>query len=208
MQILSQLASQSGMKDGNYQTAALCVQTPVLLSEIITGLEDKNNKIVVDCAEVLTEVAKVQPNLVVPFGTLLPKLLYNKNNRARWEGMHCMALIGHLIPDVIHPHLAEFVDIFQNDPSVIVRDYAIDAIGAYAASSAEAARMAFPLLKKALPVWEGQHTGHVLEGLIRAAGYLPDDRPELEAIARAHLEAQSGAIRKSAKALLRKLGLK
>jgi hypothetical protein len=203
MDILNRLSSQAGDRSGNHKVAAQCLEDQTLITEIIAGLEDKDNKIVVDCAEVLTEVAKLQPGWVVPYGHLFPRLLNNKNNRARWEGMHCLALIAEWIPEVILPILNQLNQIIVSDKSVIVRDYAIDTIGSYAKASEEAARTAFPLLERSLKIWEGKHAQHALEGLCNVVAAMPELKPQVQAIALEYANHNRGTVKKSARKLLR-----
>jgi hypothetical protein len=51
------------------------------------------------------------------------------------------------------------------DKSVIVRDHAIRALGAYGGTSASAARKAFPHLCEATVLWEGKHAGKALAAM-------------------------------------------
>jgi hypothetical protein len=183
MNLPAVLSSQSGERRGNYAVAARCVEDPSLIPQIAAGLDQTDNRIVIDCAEVLTEIARVNPSLVSPFGDQLPKLLKSKNNRARWEGMHCLAFIAKLVPEVVRPLLGDFDEIIRTNESIIVRDYAIDGIGNYAQSSMDAARLAMPILVGSLKVWDGRHAGHALTGLTYVAQLLPETRPHLSKIA-------------------------
>jgi hypothetical protein len=197
------LSSQCGDRSGNKRVAAQCLSDPSLIPDIVLGLENENNKIVIDCAEVLTEAALEQPALVVPHGHHLPPLLENKNNRARWEGMHALALIAGQRPDVIEPMLDRLVEIIEGDKSVIVRDYAIDAIGAYGGTGVEAAVKAFPALERSLAVWEGRHARHALDGLGKLVHVYPEKTEAIRQIASGYIDHKSGTIKKAAKSLLK-----
>jgi hypothetical protein len=203
MNLLAGLSSQTGDRRGNYTVAALCVKDPSLIPQIVAGLDQTDNKIVIDCAEVLTEIAKVNPALVAPFGKHVPKILANKNNRARWEGMHSLAYIANLVPDVVQPLLGDLDEAIRTNDSIIVRDYAIDVIGNYAQSSMGAARLAMPLLEGSLKVWDGRHAGHALTGLTYVAQLLPETRSHLSEIAQEYMNHPSGVIQKAARKLLK-----
>ncbi len=203
MTIIDQVTSISEKKGNNYVVAELCARDPEKIQEVVDGLVYRDGKVVADCAEVLTEIALTKPELVAPFGGQILPILYQKNNRARWETMHCLSLIASLRPEIIEQNLEQFSSFIETHDSVIVRDYAIDAIGNFAGTSLEAARKAMPILEKSLYVWEGRHAGHALEGLIRIVPYLPSSRAHLQEIASAYLTAKNGAVRKSASRLAR-----
>ena len=95
-----------------------------------------------DCAEVMTEVAKVPPEWVAPYAPLLPELLAHKKTRVRWEAMHALALVAAHIPESVCPLLPRLDGLIHNDESTIVRDHAIDAVANYAQVSPRAAEAA------------------------------------------------------------------
>ncbi|MCB8967448.1 MAG: hypothetical protein R3E31_12065 [Chloroflexota bacterium] len=199
--LLNQLSSQTGNSRANYEVAAQCLQDKTLLAGIIEGTVNRDNDIVIDCAEVLTEIAKVQPVWIAPYGHLLPGLLNNKNNRARWEAMHCFALIAEYIPEIIEPMLDKLMEIVEKDKSVIVRDYAVDTVGNYSKTSETAAEKAYPILERSAQVWEGRHAKQALEGLGNVAAILPGKKREVQRIAEENLEHKKGVVRKIAKKL-------
>ena len=203
MGILTHLASQTTDTAANYQVAAQCLQDEALVQEIAAGLGHADNKIVIDCAEVLTEVAKEKPTWVSPYGHLLPAVLDNKNNRARWEAMHCLALIAEYVPDVIRPLIGRLDQIILEDKSVIVRDYAIDAVGNYAQTSPEAALAAYPILERATSVWERRHAKQALNGLAHVVTMVPEKQAPVQQIAEQNLNHAKGTARQAAKKLLR-----
>jgi hypothetical protein len=176
-----------------------------LILKIIDGLGSSNNKIVIDCAEVLTEIAKEKPTWVAPYGPALPTLLSNKNNRARWEAMHCLALIAEHSPNTIKPMIAQLTKIIACDKSKIVRDYAVDALGYYARTGKEAAQITFPIMEHAMKVWEGRHAKQALNGLQNILITLPAKKAKIQKIAEANLAHEKGAVRTTAKKLLRLL---
>jgi hypothetical protein len=63
-----------------------------------------------------------------------------------------------------------------SDASTIVRDYAVDAVGAYAGTSRAAAEAAYPILQAALAAWGGKHAARALQGLAQVAAAAPELR--------------------------------
>ncbi|MGH2524022.1 MAG: hypothetical protein ACRDH2_16065, partial [Anaerolineales bacterium] len=92
------------------------------------------------------------------------------------------------------------------DRSIIVRDYAVQAVGNYAGTGKAAAEKAYPVLKEALTLWEGKQAGHALRGLANVASAAPRLGGELRAIGHAHAHfagAGRGVVRKAAKQLMK-----
>jgi HEAT repeat protein len=204
MSILDQLSSQVGdrTEKSNRRVVGLCLANPALLDEIAAGLASQDAKLVGDCAEVLTEVAKEHPDWVAPYAQTLAALLAHKTARVRWEAMHALALTATLAPQVIAPLLPCLDEIIHTDPSVIVRDCAIDALGNYAAMSKKAAQAAYPILVNALTVWDGKHAAHALNGLSKVVSVAPSLTGELREIGLRYHDHGRGVVRKAAKNLI------
>ncbi|MBI4790766.1 MAG: hypothetical protein HY782_27370 [Chloroflexi bacterium] len=204
MSILSQLSSQVGDRTeySNRKVVLQVLDEPTLLEDIVAGLDDKDAALVGDCAEVLTQVAETRPDWVAPHAKKLGGLLDHRKTRVRWEAMHALALVAPLAPKVIGPLLPRLGELIRNDASVIVRDYAVDAIANYAKTSRKAAQASYPYLKQALTVWDGKQAGHALNGLTIVAAVAPKLASELNAIGRQHLEHRRGVVRQAAKKLV------
>lgn len=205
MSILAKLSSQVGDRSeySNRKVVIQCLDDPDLLAEIAEGLKSKNAALVGDCAEVLTQVAEQHPDWVAPYAEALATLLSHKTTRVRWEAMHALALVAASAPTVIASLLPTLAKMIRADASVIVRDYATDAIANYAASGKSAAEKAYPLLKEALTVWNGKHAGHALKGLVNVVKRVPALRDELYAIGEEYSRSSKSVVRKAAKELLR-----
>lgn len=205
MSILAQLSSQVGdrTETSNRKVVRQCLDEPQLLEEIVQGLRAKDAALVGDCAEVLTQVAEEHPEWVAPYAPDMVALLDHKTTRVRWEAMHALALVAAQAPNTMAPLVPKLAEMVRSDSSVIVRDYATDALGNYAATSQGAAERAYPLLKEALTVWEGKHAGHALQGLAKIAPLMPERREELRSIAEEYALAGRAVVRQAAKALLR-----
>lgn len=203
MPILSQLSSQTGDRSeaSNARVVKLCLEDPVRLMEIGAGLAQKDAALVGDCAEVMTQVALSHPELVAPYFQDLAALLGHKTTRVRWEAVHALALVAAITPAETAGLLPRLVELIRTDSSIIVRDYATDAVANYAASSDEAAGQAYVVLIEALTVWGGRHAGHALKGLAAAAAWIPEMHSELRTIADEYSKDERGVVRKAARDL-------
>lgn len=205
MGILNRLSSQLGdrTEQSNLEVVTLCLDQPALLEEIAAGLRSDEAALIGDCAEVLTKVAEERPELVAPYASALTALLTHKTTRVRWEAMHALALIAPEVPEIIRPLLPRLRRLIHDDLSVIVRDYATEAVGNYAKTSSQAAQAAFPILLEALTLWNEKHAGRALNGLSHVAAAAPELAGELHAIGLRYHDHGRGVVRKAAKGLLR-----
>lgn len=205
MSIISQLSSKVGDRSENSNRLVViqCIENPDLLAEIAEGLRDKNEALVGDCAEIMTQVAEQHPEWIAPYAKVLTPLLSNKVNRVRWEAMHALELVTTLTPETITPLLSQLAVMLRTDTSVIVRDHATDALANYAATGISAAEKAYPLLKEALTVWDGKQAGHALKGLACVAVKMPYLSNELHAIAAEYSLKDRAVVRKAAQELLK-----
>jgi hypothetical protein len=205
MSILNKLSSQIGERTeaANKRVAAQVLREPVLLEQIASGLASPNSRLAGDCAEVMTNVAAAKPELVVPYADSLIAQIDHEDTRVRWESMHSLAQIASSIPkriSLVVPKLAEKIAV---DKSVIVRDYAIQTLGEYGGTSREAARDAWPHLRKALQLWEGKHAGKALEAMYGAVSVDPSLKTDAKRIARRFYDHKSAKARTMARRLLK-----
>jgi hypothetical protein len=205
MSILDELSSQIGdrTETANKRVAAQVLKKPVLLKQIADGLASANSRLVGDCAEVMTNVAAVKPNLVVPYVNSLIRQIDHEDTRVRWESMHSLAEIASSIPNKISPAVAKLAEKIGIDKSVIVRDYAIGTLGEYGGTSASATREVWPHLCKALRLWEGKHAGKVLEAMYKAISVDPSLKPDAQKIAEQFQNHKNAKVRTMAKRLLK-----
>jgi hypothetical protein len=201
MSILSQLSSQrhDRTEASNRKVVLRCLDDPDLLAEIGAGLEGADAALLGDCAEVCTEVAEVEPELVVPYAPALIGLLGHRNTRVRWEAVHALACLTPLIPEQIEPVVPQVAEMAAGDPSVIARDHAVDLLSQYAGTGAQAARQAYPYLTAALTQWEGKHAAHALPGLVHTAREWPDLKEAIHASIQPLLAHPKAVIRNAAK---------
>ncbi|MWC28575.1 hypothetical protein [Paenibacillus sp. MMS18-CY102] len=201
--IIGSLSSRTGdrTQQSNQAVAEQCLADPALLMPIAEALSGKDNALVGDCCEVMALVAAQQPELVAPYTSLIVALLSSKTTKVRWEAMHAFSLAVHLVPETAVGMLTQLQAIIQTDKSVIVRDYATDALGNMARANREAAQSAYPLLREALLAMDGKHAGRALAGLCHVIASVPALAIEARAIAEGYLEHGKPVVRKAAKAL-------
>jgi hypothetical protein len=148
-------------------------------------------------------VAQVDPDLVAPYTKFIVPLLDHKKARVRWEAMHALALVAHMVPKEIDKILHRIDEIIHNDPSVIARDWAIQAVGNYAGTGKKAAEKAYPILVNSIPVREYRHAHHSMRGLKEVARMIPESRVELEKIGMEFMDSKRGVLKKAARELLK-----
>lgn len=204
MNIINRLSSQTGDRTqaANRKVVMECLAKPVLLVEISGGLGSKDAALVGDCAEVLTQVAEQQPRIVAPYAMALAHLITHKATRVRWEAMHALALVAPITPRAIMSLLPQLGEILRKDTSIIVRDYAVEALGNFATTGSSSAKAALPLLKETLTLWDGKHAGRALTGLANAVRTIPQLREEARSIGHQYAGHDKGVVRKAAQKLI------
>jgi hypothetical protein len=205
MSVLERLSSVAGdpSEASNKAVAREALERPEILDEIALGLEWDDRKLVGDCGEVFTEVAKENPALVAPYVDRIAPLISHKDTRVRWESTHTLALVASLVPQQIAPLVPDLVAKIEKDKSVIVRDGAVKALGEYGRSGPEAARDVFPHLWRALEVWGGKHAKLVLEAMSKLMKVEPGLEPEVRVAAQRCLDHPRANVRRLAQKLVR-----
>jgi hypothetical protein len=203
MSTLERLSSARGdpSEAANKAVAAEALERPAILDELAVGLAMDDRRLLGDCVEVFTEVAKVNPALVAPYADRIIPLLGHKDTRVRWEATHAVALVAAQVPDQVAPLLPDLAAKIEGDRSVIVRDCAVMALGEYGGSGPKAARETFPHLRRALEAWEGKHAKLVLEGMEQLLAVEPALGPDVQAAARTCLDHQRANVRRLARKL-------
>lgn len=207
MTLLDQLSSKAAghITGATRQAVPLCLADPALLHEIAAGLAGRDVMRQADCAEVMTMIAEQRPDLVAPFAAQLLPLLASRATRARWEAMHALALVADHVPETLIPALPQLREIIRQDKSIIVRDYAVDALARLATVDDATAARVYPLLLEALASWNGRHAGCALPGLAAVGQRLPAERAAIIAVAAPFLDHPKGVVRKAAKTLQKTL---
>jgi len=204
MSVLSRLSSQVGdrTEESNKRVAREALEQPFVLAEIAQGLSADDPRLVGDCAEVMTMVAEHGPELVVLYIEEIVPLLSAEKTRVRWEAMHAIALVVRLVPERIAPMIGELGAKIKGDRSVIVRDWAVYALGEYGSTSKEAARSAFSILAEALTAWEGKQAGKALEALGKLVARDASLTQQAGSLAEPYLTHRSAKVRRLAKKLV------
>lgn len=205
MSILAELSSSIGERteDANRAAAEKVRNNLQLLDDIAQGLTSSDANLVGDCAEVITLIAEDHPGAVVPYLSYIPDLLKSKKTRVRWEAMHTVLFVARQVPAQIEAWLPLLTDAIDKDTSVIVRDYAVRAIGEYAATGKEAAHKAFPHLLKAVSAWDGKQAHHALNGLQYVVALDPSLGSKVCEAAVPYTSHKKAVVRKAANALLK-----
>lgn len=207
MSIINQLSSKLKQKSeqGNRRVAAMVMNNPDLILEIVAGLQSNDGPLKGDCAEVCTMIAENNPELVAPYSYYLFPLLNHNNTRVRWEAMHAIALITPLIPDVIRKEWDQLADLFGQEKSVIVRDNIVICAGNLASSDSSNAQKVFPFLLDALLSYQTHHAKLALEGLMKGLVNLKSCWPEITEVADTFINHPKPSIKKAAKQLKKRL---
>ena len=72
-------------------------------------------------------VGQVDPEQILPYTELFPKLIYHPKARVRWEATLAVSPIEGLEPELIEKHLVRLHEMIQKDKSNIARFCAIRA---------------------------------------------------------------------------------
>ena len=153
---------------------------------------------------VLTKVAEVRPKLVVPYAGRNSPFCCMRARRG-FGGSHARTGAIHRAPlaaDVIAANFEQIAGLVRDDPSVITRDHAVDALGSYAATGEAAGRAAYPVLVDALTLWDGKQAARALTGLGKVAITVPDLRDEILISAQTFTTHGKGVVAKAAKAVV------
>ena len=205
MSALERLSSArgDGSEASNKAVAADALEHLEILDELAAGLALDDRRLLGDCVEVFTEVAKENPALVAPYAGRLIPLLGHRDTRVRWEATHAVALVAALVPAQVEPLLPDLAVKIERDRSVIVRDCAVKAVGEYGRSGPEAARQAFPLLRGTLEAWDGKHAKLVLEGMEGLVAVEPALESDVRAAAQTCLDHKRANVHRLASRLVR-----
>lgn len=200
--ILLELSSQKGDKteNSNHLVAKKCIGEPQFIDEIASGLGFLNDKkLLSDCVEVFTMISENNPELIISHANRVTALMNSKENKIRWEAMHTLANIAEKKPGVIFSVLAELNEIIEKDKSIIVRDYASDAVANFAKTSIEAAQASYPILKNTLLFWQERHGKQAIKGLLNVYLKIPSLRNEILKLVQPFIYAEKGSVVKEAK---------
>ena len=205
--IIRKLSSQSGDRTqaANQKVARKCISDPRLLSVIVSHMNSSDQRLVADCSEVMTIVAQEKPDLVIPFIPEILPLIHHTFTKIRWEITHTLFIAARIIPDIISQVLPDLLQIIQKDKSMIVRDYSISTICAYAGTSKHAAEDAYPCLLEALQIWGEKHAARVMEGLLAVSMHKPAYKNEIMYIAEGYTGSLRVTVRKAARKLFREI---
>jgi hypothetical protein len=113
------------------------------IKEIVEHLSNPDKHIQSDCASVLEEVGRLEPELLTPYITDYLALLKNKNNRMVWGGMILLAMTADRVPDELFSHRETLIQAIQTG-SVITQDQGIKTLALVAAAKPSYNEALFP----------------------------------------------------------------
>jgi hypothetical protein len=202
MAILDQLASRQGTltAEPNKEVARQCAENPALLEELCPHLQSRDKRLQGDVAEVFTETARLNPDLVLPYVDDLLILLATKNNRALWEMLAGLALVAGRVPDRVYPHAEQLFHLARTG-SVIVVDGAIQTLAQVATAQAGYAPAILPGLLERLEACIPRDMPRLGEYILPAVLANPGYRPQMAAL----LERRLPEGNKSGQARVRRL---
>lgn len=207
MSILDELSSSRGdrTQQSNLAVAGKVRNDLSLLDEIQQGFAAANIKVVGDAVEIFTMVAQDHPETVARYAESLQPLLDSKDKRVRWEATHTLVFIARHTPAFLKRIRAKLEELVSRDDSMIVRGYALQALGEYAATSRAAANAVFPFLVESLGLWKGEHAHLALGALERAASADAALAPDVAGIAHGYENHEKSRVKKAAKTALKAL---
>jgi len=147
------LASSLGRKDEvpNIELAEIISEKgdAASVTEIVSGLKDKDTGIAADCIKVLYETGYRRPELLSKHTEDFVSLLDSKNNRLVWGGIIALGTIADIVPDDVHKHIDKIKKAYGNG-SVITVDNSITVFAKLCSSDKRYMDELFPLLIKHL----------------------------------------------------------
>lgn len=206
MSILDQLASRRGTlaAEPNKEVAQQCAENPALLEELRPHLQSRDKRLQSDVAEIFTETARLNPELVLPYVDDLLALLTTKNNRALWEMLAGLALVAGRVPDRVYPHVEQLFHLARTG-SVIVVDGAVQTLARVAAARADYASAIVPglleRLEACIPRDVPRLGGYILSATLANPGY----KPQMAAILKRRLPECNQSAQARVRSLLREM---
>jgi hypothetical protein len=207
MSIVDELSSSRGdrTQKSNLAVAEKVRRDLSFLGEIQKGFGGPNIKVAGDAVEIFTMIAEDHPEAVARYAGALEPLLDSKDKRVRWEATHTLVFVARHAAEFLKRVRRRLEELVRHDDSMIVRGYALQALGEYAATSRAAAKAVSPFLMEALELWEGEHVHLALEALGKAA--VADDSlaAEVGEIARGYENHEKARVKKAARTALKSL---
>jgi len=206
MSIVDQLASRQGVlgAEPNKAVARRCLDDPRLLAELRPHLQSKDRRLQGDVAEVFTEVARLRPDLVVPYADDLLALLITRNNRALWEMLAGLAIIAGQVADKVYAYRERLLPLAKTS-SVIVVDGAIRTLAQVAAANSTYAQAIVPELLTLLHTCIPRDLPRYGEYIQPAVLAHPELRAEMQAILESRLSEGNASAQARVRRLLKSL---
>jgi hypothetical protein len=190
MSILDELSSATGEKRSNDELVKRCLEMPALLHTVAEGLRTGTPKARVDCATVLTEVAKRRADLLASFVT---DFVDASGDHLKPGGSKKIAKLGFAGLALVVP--AQPAEVFAQ------RDYLMDTAKAGNALSVDAAAVLAALCEN-----NANYRGKLIGALVRLLAGVPDaDLPKWVAAIGPAVEGSADAFKRLQQALSARL---
>jgi hypothetical protein len=137
------------------------------INEIAINLWNKDKNIQSDCASVLEELGRINPELIENYIPDFFKMLSGKNNRLVWGGMINLSLVADRKPEEIFNKFDEIVDAIEKG-SVITRDGGIKTLAIVASDNEKYNEAIFPFLIEHLKNCRPKDVPQHAESIMRA----------------------------------------
>jgi len=115
------------------------------VSEIVGGVQSKEQAIANDCIKVLYETGQRKPNLISDFADDFITALSDKNNRIVWGSMKALACIAPIKSETLFNRLPEIVAAYKKG-SVITVDNSITVFAELCKANSDCRATVFPML--------------------------------------------------------------
>lgn len=137
------------------------------IGEVAENLWNKDKNIQSDCASVLEEIGRIDPELIENYIPDFFKMLSGKNNRLVWGGMINLSLVADRKPEEIFNKFDEIVDAIEKG-SVITRDGGIKTLAIVASVNEKYNMAIFPFLIEHLKNCRPKDVPQHAESIMRA----------------------------------------
>lgn len=177
-------------------------ETDVLL--ILRDLRSEERATAESAAVRLHLAAAEHPEILAPFSHELLHALHHDEVRVRIEVTTALARLAEFAPKTMSIFLPVVHELLCEDPSMVVRDKALEIFMRYAKTGRGAAEKVFPYLRDALLLETlGKQTTKLLGGIADIAHLVPRFHKEILALGGRYASGVTSGLRNAAEHLLR-----
>lgn len=171
---------------------------------LLRDLRSEDNTIAEAAAIRLGEAAREHPEILAPFSHELVHALHHDEVRIRIEVTTAIAKLAEFAPKTMSMLLPVVHQLLCEDPSLVVRDRALEVFMGYAKTGKQAAEKVYPYLRDALAIETiGKQTAKLLRGIAEIAHLLPRFQKEILMLGARYTIGVASSLRAAAEHLLR-----